>query len=315
MTNINIDPLFNRLLSDKVKHHAERIVLWVAIASYLIHLGLIVLNHFGVIESSANFLTNPIAAIYTPFSFILVYEVYLLIFFLPKSISFYIGKQYEIITLIVIRRIFKDIANLELETDWFTNQSDLQFTYDVITTVLLFILIFFFYRNIKKRGQVKSQDKVGAEIAATGDTPKKPKKKKRSIERFVMLKKALAITLVPVLAVLAIYTLISWTVESLESYYQGIKAFKNINNVFFEEFFTALIVVDVLLLLASFFYSGQFHKIIRNSGFVISTILLKISFSVEGVVSNALIIGSVVFGLLMLIIHNVYEKKSIYLKL
>ncbi|MEM6397459.1 MAG: hypothetical protein AAF741_14010 [Bacteroidota bacterium] len=313
MWNINIDPTFNRLLSEKVKHNAERIVLRVAIASYLIHLLIIVLTRSGFIESNTNFLNNPIAAIYTPFSFILVYEVYLLIFFLPKSISFYIGKQYEIITLIVIRRIFKDIANLELESDWFTNQSDLQFTYDVITTVLLFILIFLFYKNIKKRNELKSEKKAASEVAATGQTPKK--RKKKSIERFVKLKKALAVALVPVLALLAIYTLVSWTAESLDSYYQGIKAFKNINNVFFEEFFTALIVVDVLLLLASFFYSGQFHKIIRNSGFVISTILLKISFSVEGVVSNALIIGSVVFGLLMLIIHNVYEEKSIYLKL
>ncbi|MEL6393166.1 MAG: hypothetical protein AAFR97_10470, partial [Bacteroidota bacterium] len=94
-----------------------------------------------------------------------------------------------------------------------------------------------------------------------------------------------------------------------------IDVLKGFDNFFSEVFFTALIVVDVLLLLASFFYSGQFHKIIRNSGFVISTIMLKISFSSEGVVSNALIVSSVVFGLLMLVIHNIYEKKSIYLKL
>ncbi|MEM8582768.1 MAG: hypothetical protein AAGF87_00800 [Bacteroidota bacterium] len=314
MIQSKIEPLYNWLLSERIKHKAERVVLWVAIVSYLIHLGLIVLNHFGIIQSSANFLTNPIAAIYTPFSFILVYEVYLLIFFLPKSISFYIGKQYEIITLIVIRRIFKDISNLELEAnDWWTNDSDLQFTYDVVTTVALFILIFLFYRNIRKRKQIKKSKEVEGQDEL--EQPEKPKKRKRSTEKFILLKKGLAVALVPVLAGLAIFTLGSWIKETYEGYYQGIKAFKDINNVFFEEFFTALIVVDVLLLLFSFFYSGQFHKIIRNSGFVISTILLKISFSVDGVVSNALILGSVVFGLLMLIIHNVYEKKSIYLKL
>jgi len=79
-------------------------------------------------------LADPIAAIYTPFSFILVYEVYLLIYYLPASITQYIAKQYEIITLIVIRRLFKDIANIELTANWFQNQDDLQFTYDIITT-------------------------------------------------------------------------------------------------------------------------------------------------------------------------------------
>ncbi|MDA8931025.1 hypothetical protein N9J07_06560, partial [Bacteroidia bacterium] len=91
----------------------------------------------------------------------------------------------------------------------------------------------------------------------------------------------------------------------------GITAFKNINNIFFDEFFTVLIVVDVLLLLASFFYTDQFHKIIRNSGFVISTILIKISFSVEGLVNNTLIIGAVIFGYSVLYIHNQYEKTTV----
>ena len=41
---------------------------------------------------------------------------------------------------------------------------------------------------------------------------------------------------------------------------------------------------------------------------MISTILIKVSISVEGIVDNALIIGAVLFGLLMLLIHNRYEK-------
>ncbi|CAI8258982.1 MAG: Uncharacterised protein [Flavobacteriia bacterium] len=41
---------------------------------------------------------------------------------------------------------------------------------------------------------------------------------------------------------------------------------------------------------------------------MISTILLKISFSTDGVVSNALIIGAVLFGLLILLIYNQYER-------
>jgi hypothetical protein len=71
-----------------------------------------------------------------------------------------------------------------------------------------------------------------------------------------------------------------------------------------------LIVVDVLLLLASFFYTDEFHHIMRNSGFVISTMLIKVSFSVEGPVNNALILGAVVFGLLIQMVHNRYVKSA-----
>ena len=146
-----IGKVFKSMLSLKVKERSEKVILSIAITSYLIHLSLIALSSYGVINIDSKLLDNPIAAIYTPFSFILVYEVYLLIFFLPKSISIYIGKQYEIITLIVIRRIFKDIANLELESNWFQSRSDLYFTYDVITSLVLFITIYFFYKNVKKR--------------------------------------------------------------------------------------------------------------------------------------------------------------------
>jgi hypothetical protein len=46
----------------------------------------------------------------------------------------------------------------------------------------------------------------------------------------------------------------------------------------------------------------------RNSGFVISTILIKISFSADGVLNVLLIVGAVVFGLLILLVHDQYEK-------
>lgn len=291
-----INQAFDKFLAPKTKERSERVILGIAIFSYILHLILIFLANQEVIHIDSKFFKNPIAAIYTPFSFILVYEVYLLIFFLPKSISFYIGKQYEIITLIVIRRIFKDIASLELSSNWFQIKDDLQFTYDVLTSLILFVLIFFFYRNIKGRNP---------------NTKNKSNEHIKSINQFIQLKKGIAVILVPLLVALALYTFMHWSIATLDDYQNGITAFKNINNIFFDEFFTVLIIVDVLLLLASFFYSDKFHKIIRNSGFIISTILIKMSFSVEGIVNNALIIGAVLFGLLLLVIHNKYEYQTL----
>ncbi|MFZ9504236.1 MAG: hypothetical protein ACO263_06670 [Cyclobacteriaceae bacterium] len=291
-----VNRALNLLLSTQSKVWGERVILAVAITSYLVHLLLIALVHFGVIVAESRFLSNPISAIYTPFSFILVYEVYLLIFYLPKSTSFYIGKQYEIITLIVIRRIFKDIGTLELSLPWFENEHDLQFTYDVVTSLVLYSLIFLFYHKILKR------------VPAHPDAPVLLEQKTSD---FILLKKSISVVLVPTLLFLAIYSFWNWFELALSDYLSGMDALSNINNIFFEEFFTILIIVDVLLLLASFFYSDKFHTIIRNSGFVISTVLIKVSFSVSGILNNALILGSVLFGILIMYIHNQFEQKDI----
>ncbi|MBO3116490.1 hypothetical protein J4050_07010 [Winogradskyella sp. DF17] len=296
MTNQNfVNKAFHWFLSERIKERSERVILAIAITSYLAHLVLIFLNAKGFIELNSSFFENPIAAIYTPFSFILVYEVYLLIFYLPKSISSYIGKQYEIITLIVIRRIFKDISNLELSSNWFDLKYDLQFTYDVISALILFILIYYFYKNVIKTSSPETDEDGFNES---------------TLRRFIQLKRIIATLLVPVLMVLAAYTLFHWGDAVVTDYQNGVEAFKDINNIFFDEFFTVLIIVDVLLLLASFFFSNEFHKIIRNSGFIISTVLIKVSFSVDGLINDALIVGAVSFGLLILIIHNKFEKSS-----
>ena len=67
--------------------------------------------------------------------------------------------------------------------------------------------------------------------------------------------------------------------------------------------------MDVFLLLFSFFHTDEFHKVIRNSGFIISTILIRLSFSVTGLMNTVLIIAAVVFGLVMFFIYNKFEKK------
>jgi hypothetical protein len=289
-----VDKLFDRLLSPAIRHRGERLILTVAIISYLLHLALILFARLQVHPLDNIFLTNPVAAVYTPFSFILVYEVYLLIYFLPQSISSYIGKQYEIITLIVIRRIFKDIANLELSTDWFRDSGDLQFTYDVVTSVILFAMIFLYHR-VSKKGNVRVERTVEEE---------------QSIRSFIQLKKGLAVLLVPLLVLLAAYSFLMWAITTVANRELALSSLKSLNNIFFDEFFTVLIVVDVLLLLASLYHSDRFHEIMRNSGFVISTILIKISFSVTGLVNNALIVGAVVFGFLILLIHNQFVRQA-----
>jgi hypothetical protein len=294
--NLNqlISRVFDTLLSREAKKSVERVILIISIISFIVHLALIYLVKYEIVHfhSDVSLFKSPIAAIYTPFSFILIYEVYLLVYYIPKSVTTYVSKQYEIITLIVIRRIFKDLSNLELSQDWLTIKNDRQFTYDILLAVILFYLIYLFKVNFFSKGNVNS-------IQA-----------KNRFNSFIESKKGIAIFLVPVLVVMASYSLFHWSNSVLNQLPSALSEFKKINNVFFEDFFTLLIVVDVLLLLISFFYSDSFQKVMRNSGFIISTILIHLSFSTDGVVNNILILSSVIFGLLILVIHNQFEKKE-----
>jgi len=292
--NMNLlSKLYQICLSENAKNKIEKVILYIAIAGFFIHLLLIYLSKFGFITllSESELFANPISAIYTPFSFILIYEVYLLIYYLPKSFTSYITKQYEIITLIIIRKLFKDLSALELSSDWFKIKGDLQFTYDILASIILFYLI---YKFVKQGAR----------------TSKIPDVNQLKIERFIHRKKIIAIVLVPIFFTMALITLFSWT-SDISFTSNNLPSFEKINNLFFDEFFTVLILVDVVLLLISFFYTDKFHKIIRNSGFVVSTILIRMSFGVSGLISTILIVVAVLFGLAIITIHNKYEKNTL----
>ncbi|WP_295830647.1 hypothetical protein [uncultured Winogradskyella sp.] len=287
---ILLTKLYKVFLSEETQERIEKVILYLALVSFFIHLALTYLSKLEVIDflSDSDFLQNPISAIYTPFSFILIYEVYLLIYYLPKSFTTYITKQYEIITLIIIRKLFKDLSSLELSTNWFDIKGDLQFTYDILASVILFYLIYQF----QKQGKRKAVKQVDSKL---------------NIERFIQRKKIIAVILVPLFFVMATVTLLGWLSDlSLSS--SDSLSFESINNLFFDEFFTVLILVDVVLLLISFFYTDEFHKIIRNSGFIVSTILIRMSFGSSGLISTLLIVIAVLFGLSIILIHNKYEK-------
>lgn len=290
------DSCHRLLLSNNSKHRVDNWALAIAIIAFIVHLLVIFLVDFGLVEWSgeSQLLTDPIAAIYTPFSFILVYEVYLLVFYLPYSVTVYIGKQYEIITLIIIRRIYKDLADIEVTSSWFQNEDDLILTSDLVASILLFGLIYLFNRlgSVEDAGSRSDDDDSEQSL---------------SLRRFIRVKKVIATCLVPVILAMAVWSFLGWMVEVWSQQGQATGKFKDINKVFFEDFFRMLIIVDVLLLLISLFNTDQFHKIIRNSGFVISTILIRLSFSADGLVSTVLIVVAVLFGVAVLWVHNWYE--------
>lgn len=302
MVNSKLESYYSKLnsfvLSETLKEKLEKVIVITAIVSFLIHLAIIGLIDFNLLdfgEYDGNLIISPISAIYTPFSIILIYEVYLLVFYLPKSITIYIGKQYEIITLILIRKIFYDLSNLEFSSDWFSIEADIQFTIDLLSTLVLFFLIFQFYR-------LNSKNKVEKE------------KLTNKTKSHIKVKNVFASILVPSIAFLALFSFGYWFYETLTGSDYSSTSIKTVNTVFFDDFFTVLILIDVLLLLFSFLQTEEFSRVIRNSGFVISTILIKLSFSADNIINTVLIVVAVSFGVLILYIYNQYFKLNQTLK-
>jgi hypothetical protein len=187
------------------------------------------------------------------------------------------------------------LSVIELSSDWFDIKGDLQFTYDILASIILFYLIYQFQKQGMRKSETKNSDK--------------PK-----IERFILRKKIIAVVLVPLFFAMGIFTLFNW-ISSISLASNDFAGFEAINDLFFDEFFTVLILVDVVLLLISFFYTDKFHKLIRNSGFVVSTILIRLSFGVSGLISTVLIVLAVLFGLAIILVHNKYEENILPEKL
>ncbi|MDC0506803.1 hypothetical protein OAN56_02655 [Flavobacteriaceae bacterium] len=283
-----IDNLFSKIFSEKIIKKFEKYILYLASLGFVIHLSIILLNNYNLIELSVvgtNLFSNPISALYTPFSFILVYEVFLLIYYIPRSFTTAVGKQYQIMSLIVIRKIFKDIPLVDLNANWIENSNNQQLVFDLVGVLIIFFLIYLF-KITKERLPIKRvSDKL---------------------DRFIASKKLVSIVLLPTLFAICIMSFVNWfSGVFLEETFD-----ENLNNLFFNEFFTILILADVFILLLSFQYTERYSQLIRNTGFIISTILLRLSFSVSGLTSILLIISGIIFGLLILLIYNAIEKDN-----
>jgi hypothetical protein len=265
----------------------EKNIMFLAIGGFIIHLMLILFEtQLGVeiFSRKTNLSSNPISALYTPFTFILVYEAFLLIYYLPRSFTTSVAKEYEIISLVLIRKIFKDIPNLDLNNNDLLNSNNIQLLYDLSAVIIIFYMIYLFKKTWY-------------------DIPKMETKK--NLERFISYKKLLSVLLLPTLMILCIYNFAEWfnSVFYTENIYSG-----NLDGVFFKDFFTILILVDVLILLLSLQYTERYSQLIRNTGFIISTILLRLSFGVDGLLSIILLLLGVVFGLIILRIYKLAEK-------
>ena len=256
------------ILGEKTDSFLRRLAINLAILGFLLHLLTCILYKFQYLDLSEtnNFFDSYLDSLYTPFSIILAYEVYELIRAIPESFSNSIGKQFEVISLLVVRDIFKNLAEID-DSNVNVIDSDVAF---IAVEALAFMILFataLYFRQMT-------------------NFPIGSNSKETAIERFIDQKQNLACALAMVYVSVAIYSLTSWTL-----------GFVNGDNdlsrtIFFFDFFTWLIVSDIIILLSSYKHIVDFLQLARNTGFVLSTVIIRVGIGTPGYTGAALFILS-----------------------
>jgi hypothetical protein len=280
------------ILSDeKVKKEIEK---WTVFLSFSLFIGHLILIFFRNAYPDATYLqslnSNYLAALYTPFSVILVYEVYLLILALPLSFSNSIRKQYEIISLIIIRRVFKDISKFD-DFDQIAEQKEviLQIATDLGSGLLLFFLVGVYYQISIKRKKLKSLTE-------------------NEIKKFVYLKERVALLLLFVFSTLTIMSVYEFGLEVYQLVFFEEPFTLDLNVIFFVEFYTVMIFADVFIFIASFMFSQTYARLLRNAGFVCSTVILRISLSADPIYGGWIAATALLTGILSQLIYVYFSK-------
>jgi hypothetical protein len=275
--------VFDTLDSPPLRAWLENAVVAGAAIGFLVHLAVIGLVRFLPDLPQTVFVgldESPLHAVYTPFTVILFYEVVLLVFALAASHTGEIAKQYQIVSLIVVRRVFKDIGSFHELENWLAEPEAVKAVLlDMAGAVLMFLIVTGF--TLLRRM-----------------TPKTPIR--RDLQGFIQLKKAVAVLLLVVLMVLATLNLASWlgVARGLAMVLAPRPA--DVDLFFFPRFFEFMIFTDVFLLIVSLAYYDRYEYVFRNAGFVISTVLLRVSLSTPKPYDLLLALTAMLYGLVVL---------------
>lgn len=220
-------------------------ILWV----YLLALLGVELNRQGLLPPWLATVTpcSHFYAIHLAFTLILVLEVMSLVFIIPSSLSQSMGKQFEILTLILLRNAFKELARLPEPVSVSGDMMPVLYIAISGTGALLVYLCLGLYKRIARRHMHFIQP---------------PNMRMR----YVMSKKLLA---------LALFVIFVGT--ALRDFYLFVTAGGDQN--FFETLYTILIFSDITMVLIAQRYMPAFHAVFRNSGFVIGTLLMRLALS------------------------------------
>ena len=218
--------------------------------------------------------TSHFYAIHLAFTLILVLEVMSLVFIIPSSLSQSMGKQFEILTLILLRNAFKELAHLPEPVSVAGDMTPVLYIAISGTGALLVYLCLGLYKRIARRHMhfIQSPDMR---------------------MRYVMSKKLLALAL-----------FVIFMATALRDFFLFVTG--GGDRSFFETLYTILIFSDITMVLIAQRYMPAFHAVFRNSGFVIGTLLMRLALSAAPLWSPVIGLFAAVFVLALTWVTNYF---------
>ena len=243
--------IFDWLHHNWERTHVQRKVALVIFWIYVAALCCVELKRQGMLPPALAQLTphSHFSAIQLAFTLILGLEVMSLIFIISTSFSRSVGKQFEILALILLRNAFKELAHLPEPVSIAGNLDPvIHIAVTAMGALGIFVALGIYGKLASSYAYIQSPEMR---------------------MRFVISKKLLSLTLFVIFLGIGIRD--AWihihTGEDMR---------------FFETIYTVLIFADIALVLISQRYMPSFHAVFRNSGFVIGTLMMRLAQPVRG---------------------------------
>lgn len=251
-----------------VKFQKSKIISNTVILFFFIGIVISVLSHYKIIP----FKVGKFFAIELAFSILLLSEIFDLVFILTHSVADSVGKQFEIVSLILLRNSFKELGHLPDSIKWDKSilLELLPLIADAFGAVIIFLITVLFYR-------------VQRHVQITNNNIEKSK--------FFIQKKLIASLLLIIFLSLTIYMFVIFVSTG------------HVINIF-NSYYTALIFSDILILIISLRYSNLYIHLFRYSSFALATVIIRISLSAPEYFNVVL---SIAAGLFVLLVSHIYN--------
>lgn len=258
---------------------AERWISNILVFSFIISIIYYALMRIGWLQPLNDFFKHPLFAIEISFTLLLLFELFSLIFTLPRSVAKSNLKQYEVLSLIFLRSAFKEFSHIDDFSKW-SLTSEPVFNMFALGAggLIIFILTSLTY-SFQKHNKITSG--------------------KAEQLSFIAVKKLLALCLLIGFISIGFFDLIH--LLKTGSYDQS-----------FQSFYTLLVFCDILIVLIALRYSTAYNVIFRYSSFVLATIFIRISFSLDNIIESIAVgVSGAVFVFLLTLAYNYFSKDAI----
>lgn len=243
------------------------------VVAFLVALGVIEANRQGFLgpHLGAALPTRHFYAVDLAFSLLLVIEIVAMVFALGKSVADSLGKQFEVISLILLRQSFKGFIGFGEPIELAGGVARLgPMVADALGALGIFVVLGFYYRSQRHR-------------PITADSHER--------KSFIREKKLVALALLLAFLWIAVYDAILWGM--------GVKTFD-----YFAACYTVLIFSDILIVLLSLRHSSTYRVLFRNSGFALATVFARLALTAPSYVNASLGLGAAGFALVLTWAYN-----------